>query len=184
MDTIREVGPGKHFLGCNHTQQNFENAFYRSPLMHNNSVEQWEAEGAKDMAQRANTRWKAMLAEYEAMLDRMNRQRASFAELNVWHAGPQRRMSVCCCIESNGVRAAPSSCRTPQRSTMIVTFAQGVSNFGGYFSGNTIRSHSGWWRMLSISAFLNAGSLALDFQRGISALRTAGSALSHASMAA
>jgi trimethylamine---corrinoid protein Co-methyltransferase len=60
----------------------------------------------------------------------------------------------------------------------------GVSNFGRYFSGNTIRSHSGWWRMLSISAFLNAGSLALDFQRGISALRTAGSALSQASMAA
>jgi trimethylamine---corrinoid protein Co-methyltransferase len=93
MDAIREVGPGKHFLGCNHTQQNFENAFYRSPLMDNNSVEQWEAEGAKDMAQRANTRWKAMLAEYEAppldpaadeaLLDYMNRRRASFADSNV-----------------------------------------------------------------------------------------------------
>jgi trimethylamine---corrinoid protein Co-methyltransferase len=93
MDAIREVGPGKHFLGCSHTQQNFENAFYRSPLMDNNSVEQWEAEGAKDMAQRANTRWKAMLAEYEAppldptvdeaILDYMNRRRASFADSNV-----------------------------------------------------------------------------------------------------
>jgi Trimethylamine methyltransferase (MTTB) len=75
------------------TQQNFENAFYRSPLMDNNSVEQWEAEGAKDMAQRANARWKAMLAEYEAppldaaadeaILDCMNRRRASFADSNV-----------------------------------------------------------------------------------------------------
>jgi trimethylamine--corrinoid protein Co-methyltransferase len=93
MDAIREVGPGKHFLGCNHTQRNFENAFYRSPLMDNNSVEQWEAEGAKDMAQRANARWKAMLAEYEAppldpavdeaVLDYMNRRRASFADSNV-----------------------------------------------------------------------------------------------------
>ena len=51
MDAIREVGPGKHFLGCAHTQANFETAFYRSPLADNNSYEQWEAEGATDMAQ-------------------------------------------------------------------------------------------------------------------------------------
>ena len=50
LDAIREVGPGKHFLGCAHTQANFETAFYRSPLADNNSFEQWEAEGAKDMA--------------------------------------------------------------------------------------------------------------------------------------
>ena len=49
LDAIREVGPGKHFLGCAHTQANFQTAFYRSPLADNNSVEQWEAEGAKDM---------------------------------------------------------------------------------------------------------------------------------------
>src|SRR5579859_3050661 len=48
LDAIREVGPGKHFLGCSHTQANFETAFYRSPLADNNSVEQWEAEGASD----------------------------------------------------------------------------------------------------------------------------------------
>ena len=54
LDAIREVGPGKHFLGCAHTQANFQTAFYRSPLADNNSVEQWEAEGAKDMTQRAN----------------------------------------------------------------------------------------------------------------------------------
>src|SRR5450755_152133 len=52
LDAVREVGPGKHFLGCAHTQANFETAFYRSPLADNNSYEQWEAEGAKDMAQR------------------------------------------------------------------------------------------------------------------------------------
>ncbi|HXQ63647.1 MAG TPA: trimethylamine methyltransferase family protein, partial [Steroidobacteraceae bacterium] len=65
MDAIREVGPGKHFLGCSHTQANFENAFYRSPLADNNSVEQWQADGSQDMAQRANTLWKRQLAEYE-----------------------------------------------------------------------------------------------------------------------
>jgi trimethylamine--corrinoid protein Co-methyltransferase len=48
LDAMREVGPGKHFLGCAHTQANFENAFYRSPLADNNSYEQWEAEGATE----------------------------------------------------------------------------------------------------------------------------------------
>ncbi|HEX4599159.1 MAG TPA: trimethylamine methyltransferase family protein, partial [Burkholderiaceae bacterium] len=66
LDAIREVGPGKHFLGCSHTQANFETAFYRSPIADNNSFEQWESDGRQDLAQRANTQWKKMLAEYEA----------------------------------------------------------------------------------------------------------------------
>ncbi len=66
MDAIREVGPGAHFLGCAHTQANFETAFYRSNTADNNSFEQWEADGAQDAAQRANTIWKRMLDEYEA----------------------------------------------------------------------------------------------------------------------
>ena len=45
LDALREVGPGKHFLGCAHTQANFETAFYRSPITDNNSYEQWLAEG-------------------------------------------------------------------------------------------------------------------------------------------
>jgi trimethylamine--corrinoid protein Co-methyltransferase len=66
MSAIEEVGPGSHFLGCAHTQANFETAFYRSSIADNNSFEQWEAEGAQDAAQRANTLWKRMLREYEA----------------------------------------------------------------------------------------------------------------------
>ncbi len=66
MDAIREVGPGNHFLGCSHTQANFETAFYRSPLADNNSYEQWQADGQLDHAQRANTYWKKLLKEYEA----------------------------------------------------------------------------------------------------------------------
>src|SRR6185312_603823 len=93
LDAIREVGPGKHFLGCAHTQANFESAFYRSPLADNNSVEQWEAEGSQDMAQRANAAWKRALREYEAppidpavdeaLLDFMARRKASFPDSNV-----------------------------------------------------------------------------------------------------
>jgi trimethylamine--corrinoid protein Co-methyltransferase len=66
MSAIREVGPGAHYLGCAHTLANFETAFYRSTIADNNSVEQWEAEGALDAAERANKLWKKMLAEYEA----------------------------------------------------------------------------------------------------------------------
>jgi len=65
MDAIREVGPGSHFLGCAHTQANFETAFYRSNITDNNSFEQWEAEGALDTYQRANKLYKRMLADYE-----------------------------------------------------------------------------------------------------------------------
>lgn len=64
MDAIREVGPGSHYLGSSHTRANFETAFYRSAIADNNSFEQWEAEGAQDAAQRANLRWKKLLADY------------------------------------------------------------------------------------------------------------------------
>ncbi len=64
LSALREVGPGKHFLGCEHTQANFETAFYRSSLADNNSFEQWEAEGQQDAAMRANRLWKQALADY------------------------------------------------------------------------------------------------------------------------
>jgi len=93
LDAIREVGPGKHFLGCTHTQANFQTAFYRSPLADNNSFEQWEAEGAADMARRANALYKKQLAAYEpppldpavdeAILDYIGRRKASFPDSNV-----------------------------------------------------------------------------------------------------
>jgi trimethylamine--corrinoid protein Co-methyltransferase len=66
MDAIREVGPGKHFLGCAHTLANFESAFYRSSIADNNSFEQWSGDGALDANARANRVWKKMLREYEA----------------------------------------------------------------------------------------------------------------------
>jgi trimethylamine--corrinoid protein Co-methyltransferase len=93
LSAIREVGPGKHFLGCAHTLANFETAFYRSPLADNNSFEQWQAEGSRDMAARANARWKKLLEEYvepaldpavdEALRDYMGRRMASFPDSNV-----------------------------------------------------------------------------------------------------
>jgi trimethylamine--corrinoid protein Co-methyltransferase len=66
LAALREVGPGNHFLGCSHTQNNFETAFYRSNVADNNSFEQWRDEGEKDATQRANRIWKEMLENYEA----------------------------------------------------------------------------------------------------------------------
>jgi trimethylamine--corrinoid protein Co-methyltransferase len=66
LSAIREVGPGSHYLGCAHTQANFEKAFYRSTIADNNSFEQWLAEGEKTAEERANALWKKWLADYEA----------------------------------------------------------------------------------------------------------------------
>ena len=42
LDALKEVGPGNHFLGCTHTQENFQSAFWRSEISDNNSFEQKE----------------------------------------------------------------------------------------------------------------------------------------------
>lgn len=66
MDAIREVGPGSHFLGCAHTQANFQSAFYRSTVADNNSFEQWLAEGQQRVETRANALARNWLDSYEA----------------------------------------------------------------------------------------------------------------------
>ena len=54
MGAIREVGPGGHYLGCQHTQDNFKTAFHVSSVADSNSFEQWEIEGSKRTEERAN----------------------------------------------------------------------------------------------------------------------------------
>ena len=92
MAAIREVGPGQHFLGCDHTRANFETAFFRSNVADNNSFEQWEADGSLDTAQRANQIWKKMLNDYdmppidpevdEALLAFIRQRKESFPDAN------------------------------------------------------------------------------------------------------
>ncbi len=92
MDALREVGPGAHFLGCTHTQNNFESAFYVSSISDSNSFEQWESEGAMDAAQRANRRMKESLAAYEpppideaideALIAYIDQRKGSFPDSN------------------------------------------------------------------------------------------------------
>jgi trimethylamine--corrinoid protein Co-methyltransferase len=65
MDAFREVGPGKHFLGCAHTMANYTTAFYDPELADNDSFEQWRDAGSRDAETRAGTRWQVMLAAHE-----------------------------------------------------------------------------------------------------------------------
>ncbi len=68
MDAFREVGPGNHFFGCEHTLKNYKTAFYEPDLADNRPYEQWLEDGAEDVLTRANKRWKQMLKDYEEPL--------------------------------------------------------------------------------------------------------------------
>ena len=93
LSAIREVGPGGHYLGCEHTQKNFRAAFYRSNVADYNSYEQWLSEGALDQGQKANRLWKEMLASYEAppidpavdeaLLEFIHKRKASMPDQNI-----------------------------------------------------------------------------------------------------
>jgi trimethylamine--corrinoid protein Co-methyltransferase len=64
MDAIREVGPGGHYLGCEHTQKNFKSAFWKSDLLDYKPFETWEDEGARDTQALATARVEKMLNDY------------------------------------------------------------------------------------------------------------------------
>lgn len=66
MDALREVGPGGHFLGCEHTQANFKSAFWRSDLFDYKPFETWFEEGARDTQALASERVAKMLGDYQA----------------------------------------------------------------------------------------------------------------------
>ena len=65
MDAIREVGPGGHFLGCEHTQANFKSAFWRSDLFDYKPFETWAEDGARDTQTLAAERVAKMLGDYQ-----------------------------------------------------------------------------------------------------------------------
>ena len=70
LAAVPDVGPGGHYLGHPHTQENFQSAFFMPDLFDNNSIEQWQAEGAKEITERALDHARHLLATYEEpMLD-------------------------------------------------------------------------------------------------------------------
>ncbi|PWE33103.1 trimethylamine methyltransferase [Maritimibacter sp. 55A14] len=65
MDAIREVGPGGHYLGCAHTQANYQSAFWRTELFDYKPYETWYEDGARDTYTLATEKVKAILADYQ-----------------------------------------------------------------------------------------------------------------------
>lgn len=90
MDALKEVGPGGHFLGCDHTQKNFRDAFWRSDVFDYNAFETWEENGAQDTQALAAARVTKMLGDYqappldegikEALIDYTTRRKAEVAD--------------------------------------------------------------------------------------------------------
>ncbi|WP_094604073.1 Glycine betaine methyltransferase [Sporomusa silvacetica DSM 10669] len=64
-DVIKKVGPGGHFLTQKHTKQNHAKEFRRVQLSDRLSYDGWGKEGL-DTNKRAERKWKAMLAEFQA----------------------------------------------------------------------------------------------------------------------
>lgn len=65
LAAVPDVGPGGHYLGHPHTQDNFQTAFFMPEMFDNNSIEQWIAEGSKDITQRALDHARSLLSQYE-----------------------------------------------------------------------------------------------------------------------
>ncbi|MEY8831084.1 trimethylamine methyltransferase family protein [Sedimentitalea sp. XS_ASV28] len=65
LGAIAEVGPGGHYLGCEHTQANFKTAFWRSEVFDYKPFETWEEEGARDSQTLASLRVARLLETYQ-----------------------------------------------------------------------------------------------------------------------
>jgi trimethylamine--corrinoid protein Co-methyltransferase len=64
MDAMREVGPGGHFLGAEHTLRNYRTGFYRPWISSTENFDRWNRMGAKTADVVAAARWKKVLEEY------------------------------------------------------------------------------------------------------------------------
>ena len=65
MDALAEVGPGGHYLGCDHTQRHFKSAFWRTELLDYKPFETWEEDGARDTQALATARVRKLLEAYQ-----------------------------------------------------------------------------------------------------------------------
>ena len=68
LAAVPDVGPGGHYLGHPHTQDNFQTAFFMPGMFDNNAIEQWVAEGSKEITARALTHARNLLDAYEEPL--------------------------------------------------------------------------------------------------------------------
>jgi trimethylamine--corrinoid protein Co-methyltransferase len=66
FDVIEAVGPGGHFLDKDHTFDHFRTALYKPALFDRDNFDLWQAEGSKQISQKANQKFKKILSEHIA----------------------------------------------------------------------------------------------------------------------
>lgn len=66
FDVIKEVGSQGEFLTSEHTFDYFRSEFYMPKISDRSSPEEWNAKGSLTAEQRANAKWKQMLADFVA----------------------------------------------------------------------------------------------------------------------
>ena len=64
IDVLKEVGPGGHFLDKDHTLRYLRKTRWMPKLTNRENWESWEADGAKDMRERANEEARRILREH------------------------------------------------------------------------------------------------------------------------
>src|SRR5207237_3330707 len=64
VDALREVGPGGHFFGAEHTLRNYRTGFYRPWISSTENFDRWNRFGARTADVVAAEKWKQVLAEY------------------------------------------------------------------------------------------------------------------------
>lgn len=64
FDAMKEVGPGGHFFGCEHTQSRYRNAFFAPMISDWRNYETWREAGSPTAYDKANRLYKEKLAAY------------------------------------------------------------------------------------------------------------------------
>ncbi|HEY0493355.1 MAG TPA: trimethylamine methyltransferase family protein [Candidatus Dormibacteraeota bacterium] len=65
MDGIREVGPGGHHLGSEHTMRNYRTGFYRPMISSTENYDRWQRMGSRTADRVATEKWKQLLKDYQ-----------------------------------------------------------------------------------------------------------------------
>ena len=65
LAAVSDIGPGGHYLGHPHTQENFQTAYFMPEMFDNNSIEQWVAEGSVEITERALNHARKLLSDCE-----------------------------------------------------------------------------------------------------------------------